>query len=354
MVMTPQLYDSLEGTIGAYSDFTGQLIAADLPNDTDFDTAVIDHTISDLLAHPLLTPVQTTIYVVANLLALQQGIEADDGIPQRHAVVIATPDLGVPDAALIGSIASLIKDTPGLTRATLDDVSLRTDRLLIAGEERPVILPPVDGAALGTRIFTQAALSNEIEAVSSMLPATDERPAVWRSLADLLPTTALTDIDAQSMATDVRSELNAIRAAVQVPAAYTISLSGKRSTVRIRFVNNSDVPLTIKAQLSSPSGKLIFTNDEQPVVLAPFIPTEIEFEVEARSNGTSGVSLDVFTPNDVPLAPTVPLRFRVNALGVGNVLTATLFALVLLWWLQHMRLVRRKRGPVSPATLPAS
>ena len=354
MVMTPQIYDGLDGTIKVFSDFTGELIAAQLPNETAFDAAVVDHTISDLLVHPLPTTEQTRIYAVAHLLALRQGLETDGDIPQRHAVVIATPDLGVPDAGLIGSIASLIAETPGLTAATLDDVSLHTDRLFINGEERPVTLPSVDGKALGKRIFTQAAVNNEIDGVASMLPATDERPAAWRSLADLVPTSALAENDAQLMATDVRAELDAIRAAVQVPAPYTISLPGRRSTVRVRFVNNSDVPLAIKAQLTSPSGKLVFTSDPQPVVLAPFTPTEIEFEVEARSNGTSGVSLDVFTPNDVRLAPTVPLKFRVNALGVGNVLTATLFALVLLWWLQHMRLVRRKRRQVSPATLPVS
>jgi hypothetical protein len=354
MVMTPRIYDGLEGTIGPFSDFTGQLIAADLPNGATFDSAVIDHTISDLLAHPLQTPVQTKIYVVANLLALQQGIETAAEIPQRHAVVIAAPDLGVPDAGLIGPIASLINQTPGLKPASLDDVSLRTDRVLIAGEERPVALPAVDGAALNRRVFTRAALDNEINDVASMLPDTDQRPADWRSLAELLPTTALDESDAQSLATDVRSELAAIRGAVQVPSAYTISLPGKRSTVRVRFVNNSNVPLAIKAVLSSPSGKLVFTNDDQTVVLAPLNPTEIEIGVEARSNGTSGVSLDVFTPNDVRLAPTVPLKFRVNALGVGNVMTAALFGLVLLWWLEHVRSVRRKRRQVPPATLPAS
>ena len=354
MVMTPQIYDGLQGSIQDFSDFTGQLIAADLPNDTAFDGAVVDHTISRLLADPLPTPRQTTIYVVAHLLALQQGFETAGDIPQRHAVVLATPDLGVPDAALIGPIASLIEQTPGLAPATLDDVSLRTDRLLVEGEERPVTLPTVDGVALSRRVFNRATLDNEIGDVASMLPTTDERPEAWRSLAELLPTSALGDPDADTMIGDIRGQLAAIRGAVQVPSAYTVSLTGKRSTVRVRFVNNSDVPLSIKAQLSSPSGKLVFTNDEEPVVLPPRSPSEINFEVEARSNGTSGVTLDVFTPNDVRLAPPIPLKFRVNALGVGNVITVALIALVLLWWLEHMHAARRKHKAVPPATVPAS
>ena len=207
---------------------------------------------------------------------------------------------------------------------------------------------------MAKRIFRQAKLNNEIDAVASMLPADNDQPKGWRDLADLLPTSALDDADAAALDTTVRGELDEIRNAVQLPPAYTVNLPGKRSTVRVRFLNNSDVPLQIKVQLSSPSGKLVFNNDPQPVLLPPGVPVNVPINVEARSNGTSGVSLDVFTPNDVQLGDTVPLKFRVRALGVGNVLTIALFGLVLLWWLQHMSSAWRKRRQSRPATLPVS
>jgi hypothetical protein len=233
-------------------------------------------------------------------------------------------------------------------------VALRTDRLLIDGEERPVTLPSLDGDELEQRIFKQAVLNNDIAAAASMLPDDDERPGDWRELSNLLPTTALSDADAEAMIAQVESEVEAITSAVQMPSAYTVNLAGRRSTVRVRFVNTADVPLKVKVQLTSPSGKLVFANDPEPEVLPPGVPSNVDIDVEARSNGTSGVSLDVTTPNDVPLGDTVPLKFRVNALGVGNVLTAALFGLVLLWWLQHMRSAWRRRRQRSPATLPAS
>lgn len=353
MVMTPEIYDGLDGTIGAFSDFTGELIAADLPNNTTFDAAVVDHTISQLLVRPMSTPEQTRVYIVAHLLALRQKIETAGASLQRHAVLIATPDLGVPDAALLGPLATLIAETPGLSAATVDEVALRTDRLLIEGEERLVTLPTADGDGLEERIFTQGILNNEIDGVASMLPDGSERPGGWRDLAALLPTTALDDAAAQSMVATIRAELTEIRDAIQVPAAYTVNLPGKRSTVRIRFVNNSDVPLKIRVQLTSPSGKLVFENPDQPIELPPGV-TNVPVEVDARSNGTSGVSLDVFMPNDVALGGTVPLKFRVNAVGVGNVLTIAVFGLVLLWWLQHARSAWRKRRQLRPATLPVS
>ncbi|HVE18618.1 MAG TPA: DUF6049 family protein [Ilumatobacteraceae bacterium] len=354
MVTTPQIYDTLAGTISKYSDYTGELIAAQLPNNTTLDVAVVDRIISDLLVHPLATPELTRIYAVANLLALRQGIAILGESPRQRAVVLAMPDLGVPQAAAIGPLSALIAETPGLAAANLDDVAFRTDRLLIDGEEHPVTLPTIDDKTVAARIFRQAKLNNEIDAVASMLPADNDQPKGWRDLANLLPTSALDDDDAASLDTTVRGELDEIRNAVQLPPAYTVNLPGKRSTVRVRFLNNSDVPLQIRVQLSSPSGKLVFNNDPQPVLLPPGVPVNVPIDVEARSNGTSGVSLDVFTPNDVQLGDTVPLKFRVRALGVGNVLTIALFGLALLWWLQHMVSAWRKRRQSRPATLPVS
>lgn len=353
MVITPKIYDGLKGTIKILSDNKGELVPADLPGGAVLDIAVVDYHISDLLAHPLATPELTRIYAVAGLLALRQSILISGESAQRHAVVIGTPDLGVPDASLLNSITALIGNTPGLAAATLDDVALRTDRLLINGQEQPVTLPSSSGGALATRIFTQAALSNEIDAVASMLPNDNERPKGWRDLADLLPTTALDDAAAEGMVTNIRAELASIRDAVQIPTAYTINLPGKRSTVRIRFLNNSDTPLKIKVSLTSPPGKLVFINDDQPVTLEPGVPVQIAIPVEARSSGTSGASLEVSTPNDAPIGSIVPLKFHVNVL-FGNVLTVVLFGLVLLWWLEHFRATRKKRRSRAPATLPES
>jgi len=187
-----------------------------------------------------------------------------------------------------------------------------------------------------------------------MLPDGNDQPKGWRDLAALLPTTALSPTDATSMISTVESQLADVRNAVQVPEPYTVNLAGKSSTVRIRFVNNADVALRIKVELTSPSGKLVFANDPNPVELPPGVPTNVPIGVEARSNGTSGVSLDVFMPNDVNLVPTIPLKFRVKALGVGNVVTIALFVLVVLWWLEHMRSTRRKRRHADRDTLPAS
>src|SRR4029079_6124852 len=158
---------------------------------TTLDVAVADRIIADLLVHPLATPELTRIYAVANLLALRQYIAILGESPRQRAVVLAMPDLGVPPASVIGPLTALIDETPGLTAANLDDVAFRTDRLVIDGDEKPVTLPTIDDTTVAKRIFRQATLNNDIDAVASMLPADNDRPKGWRDLADLLPTSAL-------------------------------------------------------------------------------------------------------------------------------------------------------------------
>jgi Family of unknown function (DUF6049) len=354
MVMTPDVYETLDGTIGRFSQNRGELIDVQLSNKTGLDGAVVDDTIANLLVEPMATTEQTRIYVLAHLLALRQKLETEGALLQRHSVVMGTPEIGVPDAALVGSITALMAETPGLAAATLDDVALHTDRLIANGEDQPVTLTnDISGAPLQKRIFRQASLRNEINSVASMLPADSDLPRGWNDLADLLPTTALDDLDAETMDDTITAELGEVRDSVQVPTAYNVNLPGRQSTVRVRLVNTSDVPLQVKVQLTSPSGKLVFANDPEPVVLQPGV-SNIPIAVKALSNGTSGVSLDVSTPNDDPIGETIPLQFRVNALGVGNVLTFLLFSLVLLWWLIHMRSTRRKHRQPQPATLLSS
>ncbi|HEY7626185.1 MAG TPA: DUF6049 family protein, partial [Ilumatobacteraceae bacterium] len=351
---SPEVYDDLAGAIDEFTDFTGGLVSTKLPNGTSIDIAVVDHIISEMLSHPSASLELTRVYVVANLLGLRQGIVTSGASAARHSVVIAAPDLGVPDPALLGAISALVVETPGLAATTLDEVGFQTDRILVDGEESAVRLPSTNASELEERVFERAVLGNEIDAVASMLPDDDPRPDAWRDLADLLPTSALEDRSVDGIATSIRADLAEIRDAVQIPTSYTINLPGRRSTVRLRFLNTADVPLRIKVQLSSPPGKLVFANSDEPIVLEPGVPKEVTIDVEARANGTSGVSLDVSTPNDMPLGATVPLTFRVRALGLGNVLTGAVFALVLIWWLNHIRVTYRKRRRAETATLPAS
>jgi hypothetical protein len=160
IVMTPSLYDTLDGSIKQYSDSTGELAAADLTNNDSINVAVVDHAIAELLAHPLASPAQTAIVAVAQLLATRARIESLGGVSHRHAVVLGAPDLGVPDASLTQRMTALIATTPGLAPTGLNRIGLSTDRYISDGQEQRVTLPVIDGVTLQQRVFAQASIGN--------------------------------------------------------------------------------------------------------------------------------------------------------------------------------------------------
>jgi hypothetical protein len=157
-------------------------------------------------------------------------------------------------------------------------------------------------------------------------------------------------------------------ASVEAPEPFDFTLTGRQSPLRISVHNLADEARTVLIRASS--AKLRFPEGEQLVTLQPGI-NEVIIPVEARSNGTASVAIELVTPVfGRPLAPPTVLTARVNALtGLGPMVTG--FAVLLLgsWWYSHFRRRRRQRladetpvdgiafdAPVSPdaaeATVP--
>jgi hypothetical protein len=104
----------------------------------------------------------------------------------------------------------------------------------------------------------------------------------------------------------------------------------------------------VVVRLSSP--RLNFPEGDVEVRLAPEDTTVVEIPVEARSNGTSPVTVEILTPSLDPLTEPVTLTSRFTALtGLGQVLTAGLLLILLTWWFSHWR-VRRRAASTAPAT----
>ena len=141
----------------------------------------------------------------------------------------------------------------------------------------------------------------------------------------------------------LNAELGAITAAVAPRPAYAFTLSGRRTTIRIRLENTSAEPLRVMVRMSST--KLTFPKGDQLVELEPLGVTDIAVPVIARSNGSFPVSLDILTPDgNTPLGYTQFLKARVSALtGLAQLLTGGLLLVVMTWWVRHMRRTRRKR-----------
>lgn len=355
LVVPADTYDELPETLGGFTDTT-QLVQLQVAGDVTVDAAIVDRIAGLDLGRPTDTPLLTAIETVTDLLAVREQVEFFGGDPRRHSVTIATPDFSIPDLERFAAFTELLADTPGLRPTTLDDLSVRTDQLL--GPEGPVVvqLPATVPGDLQPRFDLANALGLEAVSTASMLPDDDERMAEWGRLISVLPTTALSDDQADDIATSMRTEFQTLKDSVGVPAGFSFNLTGRTGSVPITLRNDADIPLKVRLRMSS--SKLV-PRDDEVVELAPNSFTEVKMEIEARSNGDLPVSLEVFTPlGDVRLAPPVPLTASVSALaGVANLITGAALLVLLSWWLRHITRTRRARRAAEaahrhPATTP--
>lgn len=311
---------------------------------------VVDPRIANLLGESDVDPAQRAVVAAVYLLAERERLVAAGDDPSRHGVVIAAADLGLPDPEVFAALAELLAATEGLEPVRLDTLGLRTATILdLGGQPLKAPLPASVDGSIRERVATAEALTSEADDTASMLTATTTRSAQWRQVIGLLATSALTDAEVVDIAAEMRTEFAAIRGAIEIPDAFAFTLTGRRSTVPIKITNNGDVPLSVLVRLSSP--KLLFPDGPQLVTVEPGEFTEVMVRIEARSNGDSPVTLEVFTPNGGRrLGSPVPLRASVNAIsGLGNLVTGALALVLLSWWLRHLRQNRRQRAAEATA-----
>jgi hypothetical protein len=185
---------------------------------------------------------------------------------------------------------------------------------------------------------------------SSMMPNDDPRIAEWTRLIDVLPTSGLTDEQADGIAVELRAQYDEILNSVQVPPkGFSFNLTDTSGTVPITLRNNADIPLTVVVRLSS--SKLLFPDGDQTVELPPNAFKEVRIAIEARSNGDFPVTLDVLTPlGKVAITDPVALTASIKALsGVGILLTGAALLILLTWWVRQFRRNRRGRHAAEAA-----
>ena len=142
------------------------------------------------------------------------------------------------------------------------------------------------------------------------------------------------------MTAELLAEADAIRDAVVLPEPFTFTLTGRSGTIEVRLGNSGPDPLTVDLRLESP--KVLFPEGAQTVTLRPDDQTSVVVPVEARSNGTSAITLTVSTPAGEPLDDPVTLTSRVTGFtGLGQVLTGGFVLVLLTWWFTHWRAKRR-------------
>lgn len=349
-------YDELPGSLRFYTDTT-QLIDLDLGDGTTVPAAVTDERLAGLLAAADGDPVGTAMRVIAELVIIADGIERSGGLVDRHGMVLATPDLGVPDPAVVEQLAPMLMSTPGLRWTAARELASTVDVMLVDGRQVTVGLPAATAetdaqvAALATRTAELDQVSDETFAVASMLPDSTTAVGEWVSIVQSLGSSVFTDDDVEAAISHLRGEFDRVRACVVAPEAFGFTLTGRNSTMRFGVTNTCTMPITVAVMLDS--AKIEFPDGPQSVTLPPGGDTTVEVRARARSNGMSSVFLRLYSPADAiagidqdtaTITPQVVLTARVTSFsGLGQLLGGAGLLLLLTWWVRHVRTARRRR-----------
>ena len=225
---------------------------------------------------------------------------------------------------------------------TLSDLAT-TDVMRLPGLGPETVKLPVEaGIDLTERVRRIELTRINAAAAASMLLDPDRATEVDGEL-DQLVSTALTDAEVDARLATITAEAQAVYGCVAMPNPFTFTLTGRASTLRLNLTNRCADELRVVVHPTS--SKLTFPIGDVARTLAANGVTEVEVEVQSRSNGTSAVTIELLTPvGSLPLPQTLTLTARVNALsGLGQVVTGGALLVLGSWWYQHFRRRRRAR-----------
>ena len=357
VVMPSELY---RRTVSSRLPDTSRFVDAELPDGGTLPILVVDPRMAELTtaaADAVLadaTVAEWSVQTASKLLLDGGGFDLDDaGPPTQRSLILATPELTTPDARLLAGLESLVATTPSLRFAAASSLIGVTDTQREGGAPMTVSLPDIAGPSLTRRVELIDATAARMANVASMLPPDDPRSTQWANELDGLVSTAYSDAEVEAATALLIEEAEALEKSVVLPEPFTFTLTGRNGTIEIRLANTGDEPLNVVMQLES--SKVAFPDGDQPVTLLPNDETSIVVPVEARSNGTSPITLTVTTPAGNPLDEPVTLTSRVTGFtGLGQLLTGGFILVLLTWWFSHWRAKRRAtNGADQDQTAPA-
>ncbi|MEY2958808.1 MAG: hypothetical protein RLZZ01_1376, partial [Actinomycetota bacterium] len=263
--------------------------------------------------------------------------------PDLRSMVLATPDLGVPDPAVVEALARLTSSHPEYSWQDAARVDGSTNSFFVGGVEFVVDLDTRPSQSLTERVAVVEGTRFAAADVASMLPSDDARPDAWRSELRIALSTAVSDASAEERLESIAADLDEIRGWLRQPEPFAFTLVDTESAIPLRIENTGPVPLTIgvraeAAQLSFPEGEVLR-------VLEANTTTDIDIPVVVRSNGVFPVEVEFMTPAGGPILSPISLTARVNSLtGLGRVVTVGALLVLLTWWFSYFH--RRRRAVV--------
>ncbi len=172
------------------------------------------------------------------------------------------------------------------------------------------------------------------------------------SLDQLLLLSGSADLDEEERSAYVESVLATTDdrfQAVRAPSRQTVTLTSSDGDVPLTLLNELEVPVTVRVELSADS-RLDLGDVPETQVLQPGT-NQLEIPVHARAPGDTTIDIAISTTDGVVDLDEVKYTVRSTAVpGIGVVLSVGAIAFLVVWWTRHILRARRAKAAVPVPT----
>ena len=238
-------YLELGGNLGVFTDTT-LMYNATLTDDSSIRIMTVDPITSLLQPDAPGTPIERAVRLMADASALRYQFD-----PDRRSMILTTPDIGVPDPAVLHELAGLAAQHPDFVFDSIGQVPELTNSLFLDGEALALELDPAPSIDLGQRAQLAQSVRLRAADAGSMLPDSDARPAAWDQDLRTALSTGLTAGEAAVLVAGVESQIVRVRNEVVQPEPFSFTIAGASAPIPLRVENRGPTPLRIRVRAES-------------------------------------------------------------------------------------------------------
>jgi hypothetical protein len=332
-------YVELDGSLPDLTD-TSLLLSTALPGPAviPIPMAVVDPV--DELLDPDRNTTTTPATEAVRLIATTSAMRFQLG-PDLRAFVLTTPELGIPDPAVLQHLEQFVAEHGDYTFAPIGQLPDVANSFFVDGVQASVALPDTATVSIADRADAVAGVRLRMADVGSMLTDDDASVDAWDARLHTALAPQLSEAEAGGRITAVDAEIATVRAAVLPPETFSFTVTGRDTDIPLRVENTGNRPLSVTVHVEAE--KLNVLDPDLEVVLAPNAITDVPVPVSPRSNGVFPVVVELRTPAGNQLTDPVELTARVSTLtGLGRVFTVGALLVLASWWFSWFR--RRHRA----------
>lgn len=308
--------------------------------------SLADSRYARLLDEPTGTAHESATAIAAEIVAQRDAVATSAigaaALANRH--VILSSESGVPEEPLIATtLLRLLRNAPQVSLRPPSDLAPTLEGL--ARIQPPEVETP-DVPSIQSRTNDAIAAVNALRDVLSTNEGVVDR---WTEIVDVANDTSLGDSRRDDYLRAVLDQVQSVREAVTLPTT-SFTFGSRDSDLRIGLANSSAFEVSVRLQLSSPTGKMTFDPPFVDLVLPAKGQREVVIGASARSNGLIPVELMLMSPSGSVL-DVAEIRVRVNAIaGLGRGVSLVFLVLLALWWVVHTRRrIKKEKTHEHPA-----